>query len=544
MQALNSSMTAIQAGDSSRATKLSRFFNSVIHGERTLKNVKDGDLFIESLCGQSDPATGIEKVISQSQGLSSIQACMRLDVSARFLNGQATALLQYIQDPTLKAICGGDFLQRLILHIAEPPIFWNAFVRSYREGSLSLDAQQCFGWLLLELISLPPGKCTKYQEIARETSIQGSLLNSPQFEIRTVGQKIKHILSAFESINLSSGVLGPGGRHDNDFVDFRQISIPPTADELTSTEPPFLRVADAVEDLSGNDNRLAAHLDNQFRLYREDMLGEMREELQIALGKKKGRHKGIVIDGFTVLDIDCGAPTKRRPWGLQLQCKSDMRQLVHVKTRDRKAYLLENRNIFKHQSLACLILDSELAAFPTIHRDIDLLEKVPPVVTLQFVGEMSTSKALLKLKTARVIRLVQIDTAVFSYEPILRRLQELNQLPLIDELLFWSAESSINQPVSLPTSLIENIEANPDQDLRVILKTPQSIQLDDSQTRSLLSGLRQRVSLIQGPPGISQACRCIFLDELTITLQELESLLSGHSSRKPSSNSPKELYLL
>lgn len=66
MQALNSSMTAIQAGDSSRATKLSRFFNSVIHGERTLKNVKDGDLFIESLCGQSDPATGIEKVISQS----------------------------------------------------------------------------------------------------------------------------------------------------------------------------------------------------------------------------------------------------------------------------------------------------------------------------------------------------------------------------------------------------------------------------------------------------------------------------------------------
>ncbi len=506
MQASKVPKAAIQVEDSSRATKLSRFFNSVIRGERTLKNAKDGDLFIESLCGQSDPATGIEKVISQSHGLSSIQACMRLDVSARFLNGQATALLQYIQDPALKAICGGDFLQRLILHMVEPPIFWNAFVRSYREGCLSLDAQQCFGWLLLELISLPPDKRTKYQELARETSIQGPLLNSPKFDIRTVGQNIKHILSAFESLNLADHANGPGGRHDNDFMDFRQISIPPTADELTSTEPPFLRVADAVEDLSGDDSRLALHLDSQFRVYREDMLGEMREELQIALGKKKGRHKGIVMDGFTVVDIDCGSPAKRRPWGLQLQCGSNLRQLGHVKTIDRKTYLLENRHIFKHQSMACLILDGEIAAFPTIYRDIDLLQKTPPVVTLQFLGETSTSKALRKLKTARAIRLVQIDTAVFSYEPILRRLQELNQLPLVEELLFWDKESSINQSALPRSSLIENIEANPDQDLQNILETPQPIQLDSSQTNSLLSGLRQRVSLIQGPPGMFQAC--------------------------------------
>ena len=491
----------MQAGDTSRAAKLYKFFNSVIRGDRTLKNIKDGALFIESLCEQPDPATAIEKVISQSQGLISIQACMRLDVSAGFFNGPATTLLQYIQDQALKAICGGDFLQRLILHIVEPPIFWNAFVRSYREGCLSSDAQQCFGWLLLELISFPLDQCTYYLEIARETSIQNSLLNSSQFAIRTIGQKIKHVLSAFESLSISDDATGPGGRHDNDFVNFREISISPTADELTSMEPPFLRVADAVEDSSGNDTRLALHLDNQFRLLREDMLGEMREELQIALGKKKGRHRGIVVDGFTLGGIDCGIATKRRPWGLQLQCTSPLSRLGHMNARDRKAHLQENRNIFKHQSLACLILDGEIAAFPTIHRDIDLLGKELPMVTLQFVGESSTLKALVRLKTAREIRLVQIDTAVFSYEPVLKRLQELSQLPLVDELLFWGSESSVHQPLP-PTALIENIEANPDQDLQAVLNTPRSIQLDTSQKDSLLTGLRQRVSLVQGPPGM------------------------------------------
>lgn len=37
------------------------------------------------------------------------------------------------------------------------------------------------------------------------------------------------------------------------------------------------------------ETRIAAHLENQFRLLREDMLSELRDDIQIARGQKKGR---------------------------------------------------------------------------------------------------------------------------------------------------------------------------------------------------------------------------------------------------------------
>ena len=40
----------------------------------------------------------------------------------------------------------------------------------------------------------------------------------------------------------------PGGRHDNDHADHREISIMPTADELLSKDRPFFRTADFIDD--------------------------------------------------------------------------------------------------------------------------------------------------------------------------------------------------------------------------------------------------------------------------------------------------------
>ena len=495
--------TSFEPRDDARAGKLAKFFDLTVSGKQPLQTSQHGNLFIEAVCAQPDHATCINKLVTSPKGLLSLQACMRFNTSPTFFNGLSTLLFKYIQVPTLKSISGGDLLNQVVLYIVEPPIFWRPFLQAYKDDCLIDDAQHSFGWLLLELISLPGDKALAYYDTARDPLIQTRLLNSAHFAIRTVGQKIKHVLSSLLSPSTIEGHHGPGGRHDNDFPDFRQISILPTADELTSEEPPFLRVAQAIEDPDNQDSRFAMHLDNQYRLLREDMLGEIREELQIALGQKQGRHRGLVMDGFTPVGISCGTATRRHAWGMQLESHVPFNKLFKAKieAKDRKNYLTANRNVFRHQSLACLILDGEVAAFPAIYRDEDLLAKNSPIVVLQFASGLSTSKTILKLRVVQNIRLVQIDTAVFSFEPVLQRLKEIKTMPLSNELLLWNPTCSIRQPPSPPERIITSINDDPSQSLQGLLNTPNTINLDPSQRESLLMGLTQNVSLIQGPPG-------------------------------------------
>ena len=323
-----------------RVALLANYYRGVLSGNHILQTPQNSNLFIEAVCSQADPPTCVHEIISSQNGLPAVQACMRFSISPIFLNGRATELLRYLQAPALKTICGGDLLRQVILRIVKPPIFWNVFVRAYRDGSLQDVAIESFAWLLVELVSLPLEQSLEYHDLAQDLTARELLLSSPHFGVRTMSQKIKHILSTLNLATPVDGECGPGGRHDNDLVDFRQISVLPTADELTSAEPPFLLVAEAVEDPDRRLSRLAVHLDNQFRLLREDMLGEIREEIQIVLGLRKGHHKVLVIDGLVPVDIDCGVPTRRQEWGMQFLCKSDVPRLFKGKPKDRKAHLM------------------------------------------------------------------------------------------------------------------------------------------------------------------------------------------------------------
>ncbi|KAL8800714.1 MAG: hypothetical protein Q9182_004986 [Xanthomendoza sp. 2 TL-2023] len=453
------SSQGLTANDPLREARLNKFFHTVNHGERSLKTIQDGNRYIEAVCGQSDPAACIENIIATPVALEALQTSFRFDTSDEFLNGAASDLLNYLQDPGLEGLLGGTMLRRILESITKVPIFWKAMVQCHRRSGLKTPAQLSFAWLLLQLMCFPNPECAPYHRLAQDIKIQDSLLKSSNVKLRSIGFKIKHVLSV--SGNPDVGGLGgcAGGRHDNDFANFRDIAILPTADELTAKEPPFLRLAETLEDPEVTEHRMAMHLDNQFRLYREDMLGELREEIRIALGQKKGRHRGIVINGLDVLGVDCGT---------------------------------EN---------------GEITAFPSIHRDADLLAAMPPVISIKFVdaAEASLAKTLLKLKTCQVIKLVQIDTAIFAYEPILHSLQRMKTLPLANELLFWTPGTSIGQPPNAPSRVIDNLEQNPPSDLRAWTGSSKPIVLDGSQHASLVASLKQTVSLIQGPPGTGKS---------------------------------------
>lgn len=215
-------------------------------------------------------------------------------------------------------------------------------------------------------------------------------------------------------------------------------------------------------------------------------------------------------------------------------CKADIPRLFKCKPKDGKAHLMQNRNIVKHQSVACPLADGEVVAFPNINRNVDLLASRPPVLTLQFATEAVTAKLLLNLKTAKQIRLVQIDTAVFSFAPILRQLQEARELPLLDELLSLSSPSSTLTPSSQPLDIIRNIKANPLGDLKQLLQTTSSVRLDTSQAASLLSSLTQSVSLIQGPPGKNQYYFTVYNLILILTVHRYRQVFYWSFDRQDS----------
>jgi hypothetical protein len=81
---------------------------------------------------------------------------------------------------------------------------------------------------------------------------------------------------------------------DNNFTDFRQIELCPTANELASKQTPFYLPADAVQD-ADRSIKPAMHLDNQFGLVRENMVHELRGDLALAQGRSKTNRRPVIL---------------------------------------------------------------------------------------------------------------------------------------------------------------------------------------------------------------------------------------------------------
>jgi len=516
--------------DNPRAAKLSKLFNSIVTGTESL-TARNNPLFLESISSSLDPAGCVHAIIDNAKGLQALRECLTLDPSVAFLNKSAK-LLHAFTAPDIAAINGGSYVQKLVECMTQPPAtFWDAFLRAFQANQLEPDAQESFAWLLLQLVLLPVNKARPYVTLAKSPSIINSLLDSPRSSVRSIAAKIKHVVNHSGSTPRSELLNGPGGRHDNDHIDFRQISILPTADELEFTsEKAFLRPSSWLEDPATEKNRLATHLDNQFRLLREDMVAEMREEVQIALGKKNGKHRGFVMNGLVLKDIyykktdderhadNVGGRGNNRenreykekdyhwtPWALTFECKSDFWQFKNCKdAAAREARLREHPRFLRHQSLTCLIADGEVVAFPSIVRNEKLLAQARPVLVLRFDnGKQGITSALMRIPKAKHVKLIHIDTAVFAYEPILTSLQLKRSMPMEQEILFYKEGMTLGPPpIDHLKAIVATIKAAPTQNLQSLLGTPIPIHLDSAQAGALTNALSQKVALIQGPPGM------------------------------------------
>ena len=201
-------------------------------------------------------------------------------------------LLAYLRNSKLEHLGGGDTLQRLLRALVESPNFWDSLLRTFSTGQLQQSMEHSFSWLLLQLVLLPPGFAERYRNTALDRDITQTLLRSPDPETRSNAYKINHLVSLYpdDEVIPLDWPEAPGWRHNNDFHPYRAISILPTPDEIISTERPHLRTVDEIDslELASPIEVFEVHVENQFRLLREDLVQDTRESVELPLGTKRG----------------------------------------------------------------------------------------------------------------------------------------------------------------------------------------------------------------------------------------------------------------
>ncbi|EPE34203.1 P-loop containing nucleoside triphosphate hydrolase [Glarea lozoyensis ATCC 20868] len=505
--------------DSGRTRRLAKELQKFLNGTRKVLGIADAKLFLEALLLEVNPRRCVETIFSSKAKLDPISESVRADISRDFIQNYSLRFVEYISDPGVRALADGAFLNDLIMAIIYPPTFWNAVVQICQNNGLSENSLQQFSWLSYNLLCIPHEKGIDYS--ADVQSIIKIFTTATNHETRSNGYKIEKILQTKLSKQPNKSAFSPGGRHDNDFEDFRKIRIYPTTDEFLSTKQQYYLQSKEVEEKSESDRTLA-HLENQFRLLREDMLGELRTGLQVALGKKKGRSLGISLGNLSIagLNMDGEQPC------LALHCGLGLERLTKLDMTVRKKFLMDSKNFLKHDSFGALLGENDIHSFAHVNRDVDYLLRDPPVVLLQFPEDESFKRALMALKTFRDLRFTLVNTPVFAYQPILESLKKRTEVPIDQNLLFLANGETTFQPLPAQKLMAEKIMAGRRDDGSVKTRIDgKRIELDETQAQSVINGLICPLTVIRGPPGTGKSFLGSFLVKLILKYTDLKILV-------------------
>ncbi|KAL7627407.1 hypothetical protein AAE478_001600 [Parahypoxylon ruwenzoriense] len=489
-----------------RSRQLNAFFYKIIDGTLEIGGAEDARKFLESITNRTDKSDCIERLASSKNGQDALHKSLLVDISTRFLNTAVSDLLQFLADPNLKRVCDGELLNQILWVMVDPPKFWDTLVHNVRTKKLEAQAIEGFAWLLLQLVLLPPSQSSAFRLAAGSLLQDSSLEKSSSPAASSLFQKVRSLIKHSQPGASSDlvHVSGPGGRHDNDFFSYHDVAILPTRAELQSTVRPFYLQASAAFESAVAD-RAYAHLDNQFRLLREDMLADMRDDLKSMKNKtRRSGWKNLVAKNLTLEGLDIESMKKDRPCSLLLQCEDDILRMQGASVENRKKELRKKPAFLRHQSFGCLLKNDALVAFATLDRNEDKLSLNPPRLCLQIIGTDMLGEVLLALRSG-TIDFMLVSTPIFAYEPILERLQRKADVELEHDILVHSKDPMLS--TIRPLSTIDTLEASivTQPDLQQLLQTKKPISLDPSQIKALIHGLTYQTCQIQGPPGTGKS---------------------------------------
>ena len=129
--------------------------------KKTLKSstpiaVSQKERFIEAICAQSDRVACISEILRYDNGLASLQTVLRYDSSALFVNNHAVKILDYLRAPEIEELSSGQYLQKILMALVTPPIFWDTLCSAYRNQQLSGDGEYVILSIQFRSLNTPP----------------------------------------------------------------------------------------------------------------------------------------------------------------------------------------------------------------------------------------------------------------------------------------------------------------------------------------------------------------------------------------------------
>ncbi|KAJ6020903.1 hypothetical protein N7540_006407 [Penicillium herquei] len=339
----------------------------------------------------------------------------------------------------------------------------------------------------------------------------------------------------------------PGGRHNNDDADISRIKIMPTFEEISSSRAEYLPVKDCRQ---WHLNGIAGVLDRNFRLLREDTIGQLRDvihaELQMGTrqGNRRNQTRTHVYRQVTVQTLDL-----HRFSGLQFLVTFNQPQNIREFDKKMKEEWWKLSKRLQPSALVCLLDPKGFAIFCTVagaDRSYGKENskagkwKIPPSLS----ENSKTASIILELveptaenwqyifdcqaaKNARQnlsISLVEFPGILLpSFQPTLLALQKMQKAADVPMSEFLAAGDLNTQVImaDIPPPIYATSPGfsfdlkclmDDESSLEVKHSQPAEIErlqqhstLDDAQAVALVRTLQRRIGCIQGPPGTGKS---------------------------------------
>lgn len=329
-----------------------------------------------------------------------------------------------------------------------------------------------------------------------------------------------------------------GPRHDNDFHDIRDIQILPTIEEVISPRSEYLPRENPSD---WHIDGLPGLIDRQFRLVREDTVGQLRDaarvqlqRLQDPLAATSSERQGARIYSYNNVMLENVLFDDQK--GLMFVFSFDQPKNLQGRSASFRQEWWEESRRLGSESLICLLSTAGEATFLVVIASDRRSKKISSRYTLAsdplrayVVAQVPGSdpgQAVRFLSRCTAPAIAQRSIIEFpgvilpAFEPTLKALQSMAEtldLPFAEILLPTRDEITLSPPAySLKTgfkfdlrSLLSDDERDGLRQTADAERVPQALIdrsiLDDAQRKAVKHALESSFTLIQGPPGTGKS---------------------------------------